>query len=219
MARASFFVRRFYIIIYAAYLAFFVWLCFVAGRGQYLPGDVVISEWFRGLDLPFVTDVMQVVTATGDSISVVLIILLIIIPLWFYGRRLEAVFVAVLPAVTGITTWLLKVLIDRPRPGAEFMDNGGLSFPSGHVTNTVILFGLLFYIIPRLINNAGLVKTLRVVIVMHISLVAVSRVYLIEHWPSDVLGGIILGCLILVPGIAVYNRFRGRKEDAGTTRS
>ncbi|MFC1865975.1 phosphatase PAP2 family protein [Chloroflexota bacterium] len=212
-------MKGFYAITYSVALALYGWLCFVASQAQYLPGDVGISEWFRGLDTPFVTDVMRVVTAAGDSISVVLIILLIIIPLWFYGQRLEAIFVAVLPAVTGIITWLLKVLIGRPRPGAEFMDNGGLSFPSGHVSNTVILFGLLFYIISRLINNPGLVKALRVVIVVHIALVAVSRVSLVEHWPSDVLGGIILGCLILVPGIAVYNRFKGRKEDAGTARS
>ncbi len=199
-------MKGFYAVIYAAYLAFFIWLCFVAGREQYLPGDVSISEWFRRLHLPFAEDVMQVFSACGETISVVLIVMLIIITLWFYGKRLEALFIAVLPLVSGAITWLLKELIDRPRP--EAIGNAGLSFPSGHTANTVLLFGLLFYLLPRLVNKPKLVKILRGVIVLHISLVAVSRVYLIEHWPSDVLGGLLLGCLILIPGIFLYKHFR-----------
>ena len=200
------YMKAFYAVVYAAYTAFFVWLCLVAGRGQYLPGDVAISEWFNRLNLPFLDDFMQVSSASGETISVVLIVLLIILVLCFYGKRREAIFIAILPLVSGITTWLLKEFIDRPRPGIA--SNTGLGFPSGHTANTVLLFGLLFYLLPRLVNKPGLVKALRVIIVLHISLVAVSRVYLIEHWISDVLGGILLGCLILIPGIVLYKYFK-----------
>jgi undecaprenyl-diphosphatase len=147
----------------------------------------------------------------------VLIVLLIIIPLWYYGRRLEALFIAILPSITGITTWLLKTLIDRPRP--EDISDAGLSFPSGHAANSVLLFGLLFYLLPYLMNNPGLVKALRIVILLQINLVAVSRIYLGEHWPSDVLGGLLLGCLILIPGIAIYKYLRKGKENAGAAGS
>ena len=111
------YMKAFYAVVYAAYTAFFVWLCLVAGRGQYLPGDVAISEWFNRLNLPFLDDFMQVSSASGETISVVLIVLLIILVLCFYGKRREAIFIAILPLVSGITTWLLKEFIERPRPG------------------------------------------------------------------------------------------------------
>ncbi len=209
MSKTGILMKGFYAVIYAAYLAFFIWLCIVASRGQYLPGDVAISDWFSRLNLSFAEDVMQVFSAVGETISVVLIVLLIILLLWFYNRRLEALFLAILPSVTGVTTWLLKELIDRPRPGIT--GNAGLSFPSGHTANSALLFGLLFYLLPHLINKPVLTRILRVIIIIHISLVAVSRVYLGEHWPSDILGGVLLGCLILIPGILIYRYLKERK--------
>ena len=53
------------------------------------------------------------------------------------------------------------------------------SFPSGHVARLAFLVGALRW-------PAGLSATL-------ILVVAITRVYLAEHWPSDVVGGWLLG--------------------------
>jgi undecaprenyl-diphosphatase len=127
--------------------------------------------------------------------------------LWFFRRRLETAFVIMLPSLAVLLNLLLKVLIDRPRPGSELLDNGGLSFPSGHVTYAVVFFGFLFYLLPRLIKQPVLTMALRSLLVILILLTAVSRVYLGAHWMSDILGSLLLGGLLLVPAIVLYRRY------------
>ena len=116
--------------------------------------------------------------------------------------------VIIVPAVATLITWLLKILIDRPRPG-EIISDGGLSFPSGHTTYAVVFFGLLFYLVPKLVDNSSTVIILRSLLIFTIILIAFSRFYLGEHWPTDILGSLILGGLILYPAIIIY---RHQKE-------
>jgi membrane-associated phospholipid phosphatase len=81
----------------------------------------------------------------------------------------------------------LKELLDRPRPGAEFLGPSGASFPSGHVGNTV-LNGLAVLALwsdgaPKRRQRIGWVVLAAAVLV-----VAAARVYGRRHWPSDTLG-------------------------------
>jgi undecaprenyl-diphosphatase len=179
-----------------------------------LPGDRVISDWFAEFDLPSIDSLMQAVSSLGDTIPAVIIVSLVVIVLLFFKRRLEALFVAILPSLAALLTWFIKVLVDRPRPGDKLLGNGGLSFPSGHVSHIAVFLGFLFYLLPGLIKQRVIVAALQAIIVMLILLMVASRVYLGEHWPSDVLGGIMLGGLILAPAINLYNKYAIRREDA-----
>ena len=88
----------------------------------------------------------------------------------------------VAPATEGV----LKVVVGRPRPEALSM-----GFPSGHATAAAAFFGAAIYLAGDLPPRAR--RLVRVVSVIVIVLVAVARVMLRAHWPSDVLAGIALG--------------------------
>lgn len=207
-------MRRLYFAIYMFSLILFGLLSYFVHESHNLPGDRAISDWFDGVDISFIDSLMQAVSSLGDTIPAVIMVSIMVIVLLFYRRRLEALFVAVLPSLAALLTWLIKVLVERPRPGDELIGNGGLSFPSGHVSHIVVFLGFLFYLLPGLIKQRVIMAALQAIIVILILLMTASRVYLGEHWPSDVLGGIILGVLILAPAIVLCKKYDARRKNA-----
>jgi len=110
-------------------------------------------------------------------------------------RRFEAVLVAASVITAALVVYMLKAIVGRTRPDLwETQWYWGSSFPSGH-TLSIAAFSTagalcLARIWPRSGNLAMLVAMLWT------CLVAVSRLVLGVHWPSDVLAAICLGAII-----------------------
>lgn len=88
----------------------------------------------------------------------------------------------------------VKALVGRARPVVEHaVDHApGYSFPSGHATNTTVAAIVLLVLLWPLLRRRGRVTgvVLAVAVVLAIGL---DRVLLGAHFPSDVLGGYLLG--------------------------
>jgi len=207
-------MRRLYYFIYAACFILFGLLSYSVHQSYSFPGDSDVNLWFEGIDLPPVASMMQAVSSLGETVPAMITVAVVAIVLWFFRRRLEAAFIAILPSLAILLNLLLKIIIDRPRPDSELVSNGGLSFPSGHATYAVVFFSFLFYLLPVLIKQPLIVTALRSFMAILVLLTAVSRVYLGQHWMSDVLGSLILGGLLLVPAILLYKRYAGRSGNA-----
>ena len=195
--------------IYVFCLIAFGILGYLAYQFPYFPGDSTISQWIQRIDFPFFAPLMETVSALGGTtIPAIVTVLGIAGVLWFFGRKLEIIFVTALPGVAALLNYFFKLLIDRARPSG-----GSLSFPSGHTTYAVTLFGFLFYLTPRLTKKPALIVTIRCLLGLLILLSGVSRVYLGAHWPSDILGSLLLGGLLLAPAIILYHNYtRGHKK-------
>lgn len=84
----------------------------------------------------------------------------------------------------------------------------GNSFPSGHMMRTVIVYGLIAFVVRRL-SLSPLAATLAApVAVVIIVLIAFDRLYLDVHWESDVIGGLLLGSIALLAGTVWLDRPR-----------
>ena len=134
--------------IYVFGLIVFGILSYLAYQLPYFTGDSTISQWIQMIDFPFFAPLMETVSALGTTIPAIITVLGVVGVLLFFGRKLEIIFVIALPGVAALLTYLFKLLIDRAHPSGS-----SLSFPSGHTTYAVILFGFLFYLIPRLIKK------------------------------------------------------------------
>jgi membrane-associated phospholipid phosphatase len=109
-------------------------------------------------------------------------------------------------AVTQGVELVLKAVMDHPGPGVSraltFAAGGGPatsgSFPSGHMSRAVTLaLGSALLVAARPSR-----RKLVIVALAYIALIAATRVYLNDHWTSDVIGGALLG-LLTIPAVAV----------------
>ena len=82
------------------------------------------------------------------------------------------------------------------------------SFPSGHMLRTVIVYGLIAFVIRRLSSSPRVGAIAVVGAVVIIVLVAFDRLYLDVHWESDVIGGLLLGAIALLAGTVWLDRPR-----------
>jgi len=91
-------------------------------------------------------------------------------------------------AVSGAIEQLFKFLVARPRPRGFHW-----GFPSGHVTAAATFAVLLLYALSREPVSARTRVTLILLAAALVGTVGFARVILNAHWPSDVLGGVLLG--------------------------
>ncbi|OGZ15215.1 MAG: hypothetical protein A3J08_03125 [Candidatus Lloydbacteria bacterium RIFCSPLOWO2_02_FULL_51_11] len=105
----------------------------------------------------------------------------------------------VLVFVTAIVAWfigdIVQGLIAYPRPFLELLDTNLLfpyggrdSFPSGHTTFLSGLTAALYFLFGK--------KRVPWVFVVVTVAVGLARVTAGVHWPFDIVGGIILGCVV-----------------------
>jgi len=94
----------------------------------------------------------------------------------------------VMLAVAGGMEQIFKYVVGRPRPSGN-----STGFPSGHTTAATAFAVLLIYIVTRERWPRGARWTLTVAAVLLAALVGWARVMLHAHWPSDVLGGFLVG--------------------------
>ena len=136
--------------------------------------------------------IMTVITYLGSA-GAIWILLGVLLLLW-KKRRVEGVYVlAALLMCLLLNNLLLKNLVARARPfevisGIEMLIKTptGFSFPSGHACAS---FAAAFAVVYGFGKRAWYAYILAV-------LIAFSRVYLCVHYPSDVLGGAVIGTLI-----------------------
>ena len=174
-----------------------------------LPLDVAITHAFQQDQAPWLRIAMLAISYPGGSLLLPVLVILTTIVFWTIGVRLEAVFVAGLSAVSLLLNLLIKVQVGRPRPTGHLVHiiqtAIGYSFPSGHVMAYIAYWGLLFCFGVILFQGRHWWRTtLLVSSVAFVVLIGPSRIYLGDHWASDVLGAYLIGGVLLGLAVVVY---------------
>ncbi len=160
--------------------------------------------------------VMIAITELGDTKVVVAVTIAVL--LWLMCKRAWRTAAYWLIAIAGasLLNTAIKVALHRARPGEPLYSGwSAFSFPSGHSTVNVVLYGFLAFLIMREIR-----LTWRLPIALGaaalVFLIAFSRLYLGAHWLSDVLGGVAFGSAWLaLLGLSYLQRQTGRIEPKG----
>lgn len=117
-------------------------------------------------------------------------------------------------------TYAGKYAIDRARPDfLTFASAVTPSFPSGHATGAMAVYGFIAYAIARNLPSAKLRFELTYWCAALIALIAFSRVLLSVHFTSDVAAGLLVGGFWLLAGFALTEYLNERAGVPGHPRS
>ena len=147
-------------------------------------------------------------TALGSATILWLVCMAVIFYLLLGRRPWTALFVFAATAGGIALGGLLKLIYARPRPAlvSHLVDVTSSSFPSGHATDSAIVYLTLAALLARTIpERASRIYIIGVAILLTL-LIGASRVYLGVHWPSDVAAGWAIGAAWALGWSLVYSR-------------
>lgn len=154
--------------------------------------DFTVLDWVQAhLRCGFLDTVMPIVTALGE-LGAVWILLCLLLLIRRDTRRAGVAMAIALALDVLFCNVILKNLIARPRPFALrpevpllIRPPAGFSFPSGHAAASFAGAGAMLFTKQR-----G-----RWIALVLAAAIALSRIYLYVHYPSDVVCGALLGLL------------------------
>ncbi len=188
-------------------------------EGELLPVDLLILAVIRPYHHPWL---FLLATFFSQLLAFPYVLALIIPALvyLFITRRVRAALALMLvPLGTTAIVELLKRIFERRRPATAIVHALGQSFPSGHATLSVVIYGLLGYCVWRYLTVRRWARAMVVALtILLILATGLSRVYLEVHYPSDVLAGWAAGSAIALGTIILLEKWQReapkREDDA-----
>jgi undecaprenyl-diphosphatase len=167
----------------------------VAAASQpYLPFDLPVERFIQSINWGPLVPVFKFfdeIEGTRQQLVAVAGIVLVAAVNW------RAAPLMVVAALSGAIYSITAMVIQRPRPSADLVHvirhTGSSSYPSGHVA--FFSWFLILLIICLAVGRMprAIVAVLWVVAALVLLVVCIGRIYMGEHWPSDVVGGLALG--------------------------
>jgi membrane-associated phospholipid phosphatase len=174
-------------------LALFVVDTYLVVTYGVLPLDLSTTTWIQQINWGPLVYPMQWINASA-GIWQVLLGVIAVVALFFFERR--AGWLMLIGSISSLIDNVIKLIISRQRPPADLVHilspTTGFSYPSGHaVFFTWVSFMIAVSVAPRIKPvYRAIVWILAVAVVV---LTCIARVWAGDHWPSDVLGGVLLG--------------------------
>src|SRR5205823_11540178 len=156
---------------------------------------------------------MLVSTLSGSAILLNILVIPTDLLLWKKHRRLEAMMTVGISWTSALVRMVIKEVVNRPRPSPLLVQttkqSRKTSFPSGHVASSLGFWGWLFALGMLVMKeNRRWQKGLLSLPLLFVVLVGPSRIYLGDHWLTDVLGSYLFGGGWLCLSLRLYLRLR-----------
>jgi undecaprenyl-diphosphatase len=122
---------------------------------------------------------------------------------------LKMLFFWSIPLVTFILNCMIKPIVHRMRPPYELqpiIHPDSFSYVSSHTLVTICLYGMVIYYVSKSLMKKKLKISLITISTLWILFVGFSRILIGVHYPTDVLGAYLLGCLLLCTYIKIDKR-------------
>lgn len=172
--------------------------------------DQPISDLIRAHMTEGKTAFYIAITQLGSGTVIAGLVFLVVLFCLYRKYFSEALWVLINAAlIAGIGNYLIKFVFERQRPSVtHLVTETHFSFPSGHAMGSMLFYGTLILILPAVIKNQRWRIGVQIALGLLILLIGISRIYVGVHYPSDILGGYLLGAAWLV---GTYPTFQKRR--------
>lgn len=170
--------------------------------------DYALLEFFHKLNVgpmgDFFDFLMIAITKLGDD-GIFLILLSLVLMIFKKTRKVGTAMLGAIIIGALFTNISIKPIIARPRPYFDetgifhqwWLDAGAhteseFSFPSGHTTSAMAAMTGLFFVTNKKVSWTAFIFAV---------VMGITRIYICVHFPSDVLGGLVVG---FIAGLLSY---------------
>jgi len=183
--------KKILLIVALLLILFLVWVVFVYGSNSF------DQETFSLIG-PHITEsrtrIMRWISFLGKHSFLIPAIFLLMAYFLIKKNRWMAIRTAAVLLSSLLVMSLLKSLIKRQRPPDPLVDGiTNYSFPSGHAFMSVAFYGLLIWYATVCIRTQWLRRMVIFFLLLVISAIGFSRVYLRVHYATDVIAGLCIG--------------------------
>jgi undecaprenyl-diphosphatase len=165
-----------------------------------------VNMWAASVNSGFFTFPAKAISAAFDTTALIVLSLMVAGLLFVLHRKRYSFLLLGAMAGDALLVEICKTIIMSPRPLNEIIAETNYSFPSGHVTSTVVLFGVLTYLAWKYWSTTKAKILTGASYVFVTAVVSFDRIYLNVHWISDVIGAVFLGLFWLSFCIYLFNR-------------
>jgi len=172
----------------------FILICVISHHILTIPNDN-LYHFFRGLRNPALDHVAIFITAFGKVTVLLPMMIVVFVTLWLTRQRRLAWHWLLLFIISAAVVWFFRHVYYYPRPPGIALIKSSSSFPSGHVVLSTICYGFLAWLAAQRFHKAR--TWIYTAAILWIIIIAISRLYLGDHWFSDVLGAFFLGMTLM----------------------
>lgn len=168
--------------------------------------DKFVQNLLLPITNPTNTRIVEKITYLGGPR--IAAILSIIVSLYMFIRHnfKAGIWSASTLVIGNLINVLAKNLIQRPRPSDKLVAIGGYSFPSGHTFGTALfIFFVVFLFVPQ-IKDVTLRRILTFLGFLWILIIALTRVYLHVHYPTDTIASVLLVLFLWESSLIIWRR-------------
>lgn len=188
--------RKYLIII----MSFIILTFIVLGFKSVTTIDIAIISHVQKTMSAFSADIPRVVGDLTYGFKFWIPVLVVSLLLIIKRKYVSSILIFFIIEAAYLTSDVLKTIIGRVRPPVDMrlipLDNP--SFPSGHSLLSMCFWGICIYLINRYVNNDILKWTLMVLCGLMIPFTGFTRLWLGVHYPTDLLGGYIIGFIFVL---------------------
>jgi membrane-associated phospholipid phosphatase len=186
-----------WLIVYVVILGVVAWLCTEVWEQEAFSLDRSTLLWIHQFATPQLDRVMLFFTSLGNPPVMVTLFVATLVWLAIKRRSADGIRFAIVCAGGVLINQEMKLFFAKPRPELwhRLITDPSFSFPSGHATGSMVVYGFIAYILAKEFRQYR--RYIYPVTSLLIIAIGFSRLYLGVHYPTDIIAGYGIGFLWL----------------------